>query len=73
MRPKKGKTMDESTSAVNTVQCDDNGGCGECACPCHGPEANPGPHIATCKFADDDYVPPDFVRKVHAAINRARS
>jgi hypothetical protein len=46
------------------VQCDDNGGCGECACECHTDVAIPGPHIASCKFADPDYVPPDFVEKV---------
>ena len=34
------------------VQCDDNGGCGECACECHTDVAIPGPHIASCKFAD---------------------
>ena len=48
------------------VKCDDNGGCGECACQCHTDTPWPEPHIATCKFADPNYVPPDFARRVSA-------
>ena len=49
--------MAKTAGEVQTVQCDDNGGCGECACECHTAVATPGPHIASCKFADPDYVP----------------
>jgi hypothetical protein len=45
---------------ITTIKTANNGGCGTCACPCHTDVEEPGPHIATCKFADDDYVPPDF-------------
>lgn len=46
---------------ITTIHTANNGGCGECACPCHTDVEDPGPtHLATCKFADDDYVPPGF-------------
>ncbi len=39
----------------------DNGGCGECACHCHSDEEDiPPGHLASCKFADPNYVPPGF-------------
>lgn len=32
------------------------------ACPCQGPEDDPGPtHIAACPFSDPDYEPPMVV------------
>lgn len=58
---------------VKLVQTNDNGGCGPCECPCHSDVEDPGPdHLPTCKFADDDYVPPDFVETVQAAVRRSR-
>ena len=53
---------------VTMVKCADNGGCGQCACACHTDVANPGPHLATCKFADPDYVPPDFLESCLATL-----
>lgn len=53
---------------AGTVRCADNGGCGECACECHTDVPVPGPHLASCKFSDQDYVPPDFERQVRAAV-----
>lgn len=35
-------------------------GCGsvsDCQCPCHGPEEDPGPHIATCAYHDPNFEP----------------
>jgi len=53
------------TNEVRTVA---NGGCGACDCPCHTDVPDPGPHIASCKFADPDYVPPDFESRVECGI-----
>lgn len=54
------------------VKTANNGGCGECACDCHDYSIPiPGPHIPTCKFADLDYVPPDFVATVMAMTGRS--
>jgi hypothetical protein len=57
---------------VELIQCDDNGGCGECECPCHTDVDDPGDHIATCKFADPTYTPPDFIEKAERASMRLR-
>ena len=53
---------------VHLVDTANNGGCGECACECHTDVAVPGPHIPTCKFADPDYVPPDFIEACLATV-----
>lgn len=66
-------TSKKDSVAVRTVACADNGGCGPCNCQCHTDVDDPGPHIPSCKFADIDYVPPDFVDKVRAAINEGRN
>lgn len=60
------------TSTFGMVKCADNGGCGPCACECHTDVEIPGPHIATCKFSDPDYAPPDFARRVAAASAETR-
>ncbi len=61
-------TYERHHNPVIAVHCADNGGCGECACPCHTDVAVPGPHIATCKFADPEYCPPDFAATVRAML-----
>jgi hypothetical protein len=33
--------------------------------------ADPGPHLASCRFSDPDYTPPDLVSKVGARTDRA--
>ena len=53
---------------IHMVRCADNGDCGDCACPCHTDVAVPGPHIATCKFANPEYCPPDFAATVRAML-----
>ena len=59
--------------SIFTVKTADNGGCGECACPCHTDVEDPGPtHLPTCKFADPDYCPPDFRETVMAALSCKR-
>ena len=55
-------------NVVGLIRCANNGGCGECACPCHTDVDDPGEHIATCKFADPDYTPPDFAQQVERAL-----
>jgi hypothetical protein len=54
---------------VTLVECANNDGCGECACPCHTDVPDPGPHIETCKFADPDYTPPDFLESCLASLD----
>ena len=61
-------TYERHHNPAIAVHCADNGGCGECACPCHMDGAVPGPHIATCKFADPEYCPPDFAATVRAML-----
>jgi hypothetical protein len=58
---------------VTLVECANNGGCGECACPCHTDVPDPGPHIETCKFADPDYTPPDFLESCLASLGGGAS
>lgn len=53
---------------MNHVTTHNNGGCGECACACHTDVEEPGPHIPTCRFADLDYTPPDFLATVRAHV-----
>lgn len=48
-------------SRLITVRTANNGGCGECACHCHSNDDDiPPGHLASCRFADPMYVPPDF-------------
>lgn len=57
--------------SVHLIKTADNGGCGECACPCHTDVPDPGPHLTTCRFADLDYCPPDFAATVRAMVGES--
>ena len=59
---------------ITTIKTANNGGCGECACHCHSDEAEiPPGHLATCKFADDNYVPPGFEEDARQAVGQMQT
>jgi hypothetical protein len=59
---------------IATVRTANNGGCGECACHCHSDEEHiPPGHIPACKFADPDYVSPDFRAAAEDAAKEMQS
>lgn len=56
---------------MNLVATAANGGCGPCACHCHGDELEAAPgHLSTCRFADEEYVPPSFAAATAIMANR---
>lgn len=60
---------------LHYLRTPNNGGCGKCACHCHSARIDiPPGHIPSCKFADPNYVSPEFeevVRDFLAGRKRA--
>jgi hypothetical protein len=53
-------SLDGARAAAGLATTDKAGCAASCACACHnlGDDTDPGPHKATCRYADPDFMPP---------------